>query len=332
MKVVMIGAGYVGLVSGACFSEFGHHVICIDQDQARIDSLRRGIMPIFEPGLDDLVHRNQAQGRLEFSGDLKASVAGADLVFIAVGTPSRRGDGHADLGFVHEAARQIAVALTGYAVVVDKSTVPVGTGRAVAAIMHEANPRAEFDVASNPEFLREGSAIDDFMRPNRVVIGVESDRAREVLRQLYRPLYLNETPILHRAKTPNSPNAANAFLASLLHQPDVRSVREAGRRRAGCGQGHGPRPAHRAQVSASGPGLWRVLLSQGHAGAGRDRARGGSARLPGRERRCLQRGAQERDGRAHPSALAPAWRKVIILASPKPNTDGATASLAASRR
>ena len=215
MKVVMIGAGYVGLVSGACFSEFGHHVVCVDSDRARIDSLRRAEMPIFEPGLQGLVQRNQAQNRLEFSDDLKGSIAGADLVFIAVGTPSRRGDGHADLSFVHEAARQVARALTGYCVIVTKSTVPVGTGHAVAGIVRETNPKAEFDIASNPEFLREGSAIDDFMRPNRVIIGVESDRAREILRQLYRPLYLSETPILFTGieTAELTKYASNAFLA-----------------------------------------------------------------------------------------------------------------------
>ena len=171
MKVVMIGTGYVGLVSGACFSEFGHHVTCVDSDQARIASLRRAEMPIFEPGLQSLVQRNQAQNRLAFSDDLQGAVAGADLVFIAVGTPSRRGDGHADLSFVHEAARQIARALTGYCVIVTKSTVPVGTGHAVARIISETNPKAEFDIGSNPEFQREGSAFDDFMRPTRVISG-----------------------------------------------------------------------------------------------------------------------------------------------------------------
>jgi len=196
MNIAMIGAGYVGLVSGACFSEFGHHVVCVDQDPSKIERLRRNEIPIYEPGLDALVARNAAAGRLRFDGDLAAAVADADAVFIAVGTPSRRGDGHADLTFVREAARQIARAMRGYTVVVNKSTVPVGTGREVAEIIRAANPRAEFDVVSNPEFLREGSAIEDFMRPDRVVIGAESDRAREVMRQLYRPLHLIETPIL----------------------------------------------------------------------------------------------------------------------------------------
>ena len=215
MNIAMIGAGYVGLVSGACFSEFGHHVVCIDQDQGKIQRLRRNEIPIYEPGLDSLVARNAAAGRLRFDGDLAAAVGAADLVFIAVGTPSRRGDGHADLSFVREAARQIAQAMRGYTVVVTKSTVPVGTGREVAGIIKATNPQAEFDVVSNPEFLREGSAIDDFMRPNRVVIGAESERAKEVMRQLYRPLYLIETPILFTGLETAEliKYAANGFLA-----------------------------------------------------------------------------------------------------------------------
>ena len=196
MKIAMIGAGYVGLVSGACFSEFGHHVTCIDQDELKIGRLRRNEIPIYEPGLDALVARNVAAGRLKFEKDLSATVADADLVFIAVGTPSRRGDGHADLTYVREAAKQIAQAVRGYTVVVTKSTVPVGTGREVAEIIRATNAQADFDVVSNPEFLREGSAIDDFMRPNRVVIGAETERGREKMRELYRPLFLIETPIL----------------------------------------------------------------------------------------------------------------------------------------
>jgi UDPglucose 6-dehydrogenase len=215
MKIAMIGAGYVGLVSGACFSEFGHHVTCIDQDELKIGRLRRNEIPIYEPGLDALVSRNAAAGRLKFEKGLSATVADADLVFIAVGTPSRRGDGHADLSYVREAARQIAQAMRGYTVVVTKSTVPVGTGREVAEIIKETSPQADFDVVSNPEFLREGSAIDDFMRPNRVVIGAESERSREKMRELYRPLYLIETPILFTALETAEliKYAANGFLA-----------------------------------------------------------------------------------------------------------------------
>ncbi len=218
MRIAMIGTGYVGLVSGACFSEFGVSVTCVDRDAGRIERLQRGEIPIFEPGLDDLVRRNQQAGRLTFTTDLKEGVAGADAVLIAVGTPSRRGDGHADLTYVYSAAREIAAALTNYAAIVTKSTVPVGTGREVARIVREANPRAEFDVASNPEFLREGSAIADFMRPDRVVIGAESERVRDVMRQLYRPLFLIETPILFTGLETAEliKYAANAFLATKI--------------------------------------------------------------------------------------------------------------------
>lgn len=216
MRIAMIGTGYVGLVSGACFSEFGIDVVCVDKDDDKINRLNRGEIPIYEPGLDQLVARSRDEGRLSFSTDLAAAVAGADAVFIAVGTPSRRGDGHADLGFVHQAAREIAAAMDGYTVIVTKSTVPVGTGAEVTKIIREARPDADFDVASNPEFLREGSAINDFMRPDRVVIGVESERAREVMRQIYRPLFLIETPIIFAspATAELTKYAANAFLAA----------------------------------------------------------------------------------------------------------------------
>ncbi|MBI4966851.1 MAG: UDP-glucose/GDP-mannose dehydrogenase family protein [Rhodospirillales bacterium] len=215
MRVTMIGTGYVGLVSGACFSEFGVSVTCVDKDQTKIEGLKRGQMPIYEPGLDKLVADNVADGRLAFTTDLAPAVRGADAVFIAVGTPSRRGDGHADLSYVYAAAKEIAAALTGYTVVVTKSTVPVGTGREVERIIRETNPKAEFDVVSNPEFLREGSAISDFMRPDRVVIGTVSEKAQNVMRRLYRPLYLIETPILFtgRETAELTKYAANAFLA-----------------------------------------------------------------------------------------------------------------------
>ncbi len=218
MKVVLIGAGYVGLVSGACFSEFGVDVICVDKDADRIEELRKGRIPIFEPGLENLVGGNVRNGRLSFTTELKPAVAGADAVFIAVGTPSRRGDGHADLTYVYQAAREIAAAMTGYLVVVTKSTVPVGTGREVGRIIAEARPDLEFDVVSNPEFLREGSAINDFMRPDRVVIGAESERAREVMRRLYRPLYLIETPIVFTGLETAEliKYAANSFLAAKI--------------------------------------------------------------------------------------------------------------------
>ncbi|WP_374305376.1 UDP-glucose/GDP-mannose dehydrogenase family protein [Ferrovibrio sp.] len=218
MRVAMIGTGYVGLVSGTCFSEFGHTVVCVDKNPDRIGSLQRGEIPIFEPGLDDLVTRNVKAGRLSFTQDVKAAVKEADAVFIAVGTPSRRGDGEADLSYVYAAAKEIAEAIEGYTLVVTKSTVPVGTGRQVERIIRETRPNGEFEVASNPEFLREGAAIEDFMRPDRVVCGAESDRARELLRQLYRPLYLNETPILFTALETAEliKYAANAFLATKI--------------------------------------------------------------------------------------------------------------------
>ncbi|WP_029008283.1 UDP-glucose dehydrogenase family protein [Azospirillum halopraeferens] len=215
MRIAMIGTGYVGLVSGACFSEFGVDVCCVDKDVGKIERLKRGEIPIYEPGLEDLVARNVAAGRLSFTTDLREAMQGVDAVFIAVGTPSRRGDGHADLSYVYGAAAEIAACIDRYTVVVTKSTVPVGTGREVARIIRENRPDADFDVASNPEFLREGSAIGDFMRPDRVVIGTSSPRAQEVMRALYRPLYLIETPIvmteLETAELIKY--AANAFLA-----------------------------------------------------------------------------------------------------------------------
>jgi len=215
MKVTMIGSGYVGLVSGACFADFGHDVTCVDKDERKIEALKAGKIPIFEPGLDHLVSSNVAAGRLSFTTDVKAGVAGADAVFIAVGTPSRRGDGHADLSYVYAAAAEIAQAITGFTVIVDKSTVPVGTGDEVERIMREANPDAEFAVISNPEFLREGAAIDDFKRPDRIVIGGDDPRAMEVMRQVYRPLYINKSPIVEmdRRGAELTKYAANAFLA-----------------------------------------------------------------------------------------------------------------------
>lgn len=215
MRLTMIGTGYVGLVSGACFSEFGHDVTCVDIDHRRIDTLKAGGIPIFEPGLDDLVRRNVDAGRLHFTTDIAEGVDGADAVFIAVGTPSRRGDGHADLSYVYEAARQIASVVTGPTVIVNKSTVPVGTAKAVAEIVAKVNPPHQIDVASNPEFLREGSAINDFTHPDRVVCGVETERAREVMRDIYRPLFLRETPVFFTnwESAELIKYAANSFLA-----------------------------------------------------------------------------------------------------------------------
>jgi UDPglucose 6-dehydrogenase len=218
MNVVMIGAGYVGLVSGACFAEFGARVTCVDKDAGKISALQKGEIPIYEPGLEDLVGRNTSAGRLLFTTELAEAVAAADLVFIAVGTPTRRGDGYADLKYVYAAAGEIAGHLQGYTVIVDKSTVPVGTAREVQRVVEKTNPGAEFDVASNPEFLREGSAIADFMRPDRVVLGVESKKAEALLRELYRPLNLIEAPILvtDLESAEITKYAANAFLATKI--------------------------------------------------------------------------------------------------------------------
>ncbi len=218
MKIAMIGTGYVGLVSGVCFSDFGHDVICVDKNAEKIARLQAGQVPIFEPGLADLMAKNVQAGRLSFTLDLAQAVVGADAVFIAVGTPTRRGDGHADLTYVMEAAAEIGAALTGYTVVVTKSTVPVGTNRKVAEAMRVANPQAAFDVASNPEFLREGAAIDDFMRPDRVVVGIESDAARKVLSDVYRPLFLRDFPVVFTGleSAEMIKYAANAFLATKI--------------------------------------------------------------------------------------------------------------------
>lgn len=218
MRVAMIGTGYVGLVSGACFADFGHHVTCVDKDARKIAALRAGEIPIYEPDLDRLVATNVEAGRLDFGTELAGPVAAADAVFIAVGTPSRRGDGHADLSYVYAAAREIAGALSGFTVVVTKSTVPVGTGDEVERIMREANPKAEFAVVSNPEFLREGAAIQDFKHPDRIVIGTEDARAREVMTELYRPLYLNQAPLMFTGRRTAEliKYAANAFLATKI--------------------------------------------------------------------------------------------------------------------
>ena len=218
MRIAMIGTGYVGLVSGVCFSDFGHEVICVDKAPEKIAKLNKGEVPIYEPGLEDLMARNVEAGRLSFTTDLAQAVDGADAVFIAVGTPTRRGDGHADLTYVTAAAEEVGRALTGYAVVVTKSTVPVGTNRKVQEVVAQANPKAEFDVVSNPEFLREGAAIDDFMKPDRVVVGVQSERAAKVMAEIYRPLYLRDFPIVitDLESAEMIKYAANAFLATKI--------------------------------------------------------------------------------------------------------------------
>ncbi|PEQ12611.1 UDP-glucose 6-dehydrogenase [Novosphingobium sp. PC22D] len=218
MKIAMVGSGYVGLVSGACFADFGHDVVCIDKDQSKIDRLHAGVMPIYEPGLDALVEANAKAGRLTFTTDLAEGIDGADAIFIAVGTPSRRGDGHADLSFVYAVAREVGEALTGDAVVVTKSTVPVGTGDEVERIIADSGTPHKVAVVSNPEFLREGAAIGDFKRPDRIVIGAEDDFGREVMREVYRPLFLNESPILFTSRRSAEviKYAANAFLATKI--------------------------------------------------------------------------------------------------------------------
>lgn len=218
MRIAMIGTGYVGLVSGVCFSDFGHDIVCVDKDASKIDRLNSGQIPIYEPGLDSLLAKNVAAGRLTFTGDLDAALDGAEAVFIAVGTPTRRGDGHADLTYVFAAAEEIARAAKDYIVIVTKSTVPVGTNRKVAEVVRAANPDLDFDVASNPEFLREGAAIDDFMRPDRVVVGVETDRAAQVMAEVYRPLFLRDFPIVTTdlESAEMIKYAANAFLATKI--------------------------------------------------------------------------------------------------------------------
>jgi len=218
MRVTMIGTGYVGLVSGACFSDFGHTVTCIDKDARKIETLREGGIPIYEPGLAALVATNVAAGRLHFETEAREAIRNSDVVFIAVGTPSRRGDGHADLSYVYAAAEEIASMIEGFTVVVTKSTVPVGTGDEVEAVIRRANPDADVAVVSNPEFLREGAAIEDFKRPDRVVIGLEDDRARAPMKELYRPLYLNETPVMFTARRTSEliKYAANAYLATKI--------------------------------------------------------------------------------------------------------------------
>src|SRR6202140_4654612 len=218
MRIAMIGTGYVGLVSGACFADYGHQVTCVDKDGGKVEGLRRGEIPIFEPGLDALVAANVKAGRLDFTTDLAGPVTEADAVFIAVGTPSRRGDGHADLSYVYSAAREIAAALTGFTVVVTKSTVPVGTGDEVERLIREANPSADVVIASNPEFLREGAAIRDFKFPDRIVVGTSDDRARKVLGDVYRPLSLNQAPVMFTARRTAEliKYAANAFLATKI--------------------------------------------------------------------------------------------------------------------
>ena len=284
MRTAMVGSGYVGLVSGVCFADFGHTVICVDLDEKKIAALSAGRVPIYEPGLDQLIADNLAAGRISFTTELRPAIASADVVFIAVGTPSRRGDGHADLSFVYAAARSIAEAMEGFTVVVNKSTVPVGTGDEVERIIRETNPKADFAVVSNPEFLREGAAIDDFKRPDRIVIGIEDERARDVMAEVYRPLYLNQAPILftERRTAELIKYAANAFLAmKVTFINEIADLSEVvGANVQDVARGIGLDNRIGAKFLHAGPGLWRLVFSQGHA--------------------CLD---QDRPGSQHPGAL-----------------------------
>ena len=329
MRIAMIGSGYVGLVSGACFSDFGHTVTCVDLDEGKIAALRGGVMPIYEPGLKELVERNAREGRLSFSTDLASSVAGVEAVFIAVGTPSRHGDGHADLSYVYAAARDVALAATGPLVVITKSTVPVGTGDEVERIVREARPDMDIAVVSNPEFLREGAAIEDFKRPDRVVVGVEK-RARQGGDGGHLPAAVAQQPAdgLRRAAHLRAHQIRGQRLSrgqDHLYQRDRRPLRGDGRQRAGGGARHRPRQAHRLQVPACRTRLWRLVLSQGHAGTGQDRpgSRGrrcaSSRRLSPSTTSASGRWAARSSRRAGAPCAARRW-PILGLAF-KPNTD-----------
>ena len=300
MQLAVIGAGYVGLVSGACFADFGHTVVCVDKDAEKVAALRRGEIPIFEPGLDALVANNMRQGQLSFTSDVTEAVRGAEAIFIAVGTPSRRGDGHADLSYVYAAAREAAAAAEGFVVIVTKSTVPVGTGDEVERIIREVNPHAEFEVVSNPEFLREGSAINDFKRPDRIVIGASDARARALMTEIYRPLNLNKPPLLFvdRRTSELIKYAANAFLATkITFINEIADLCEkVGAECAGRRARHRHGQPHRREISACRAGLRRLLLSEGHAGARQDRPGRRRADAHRRGGRRGQRSAQARDG------------------------------------
>ena len=276
MRIAMIGTGYVGLVSGACLADFGHQVVCVDKDASKIEALKRGEIPIYEPGLQDLVRSNVSAGRLAFTTELAEPVRTADVVFIAVGTPSRRGDGHADLSYVYDAAREIAAALDGFTVIITKSTVPVGTGDEVERIIREVRPDADVAVVSNPEFLREGAAIHDFKHPDRIVVGTNDERAKKVVAEIYRPLSLNQAPILYTSRRTAEliKYAANAFLATkITFINEIADLCEkSGRRRAGGRARHRSRQPDRDQIPACRSRLWRFLLSQGHTRTDQDRA------------------------------------------------------------
>ena len=322
MRVAVIGSGYVGLVSGACFADFGHVVCCIDKDASKIDALDRGEMPIYEPGLKELVLKTVRDGRLSFSKSLAEGMAGAEVVLIAVGTPSRRGDGHADLSFIYQASHEIAAALDGYAVVVTKSTVPVGTGDEVERIIKEARPEIAFAVVSNPEFLREGAAITDFKRPDRIVIGTEDVRARKVMEELYRPLYLNQAPILFTGRRTAEliKYAGNAFLATkITFINEIADLCErVGADVQAVAHGIGLDQPHRPEIPACGSGFRRLLLSEGHAGADPDRRGSRRAAATRRDGGQRQRAAQTRDGAQDHSSL---WRGRAGQDDRAPGTD-----------
>ena len=307
MRIAMIGGGYVGLVSAACFAEFGTEVTVVEADAEKLAALHQGRMPIYEPGLEKLVAENVAAGRLAFTADLQAAVDGAEAVFIAVGTPTRRGDGHADLTYVYAAAEQVARAVTGYTVIVTKSTVPVGTGRRIAEIVRAARPDLEFDVASNPEFLREGNAIGDFMRPDRVVIGAEATaRAGGAAPALPPALPDRGADPVHRHRNGRADQIRGQRLPGdegHVHQRDGRPVREGRRRRARRRPRHRPRWADRPQVPASRARLRRLLLPQGHAGADAHRAGLRRAVPPGGGDRRGQRRPQVQHGDARHRGL-----------------------------
>jgi UDPglucose 6-dehydrogenase len=294
LKICMVGAGYVGLVSAACFSEFGWTVTCVDKDASRLAELKSGKSPIYEPGLDDLVERNIRSGRLIFTDALGPAAAGADIVLLAVGTPMRRGDGYADLSYVYAAVEEMAPHLQGFTVIVTKSTVPVGTSREIERRMRALRPDADFAVCSNPEFLREGSAIQDFMHPDRVLVGVDEERARELMGRLYKPLALRNAPVMFvgRESAELAKYAANSFLA--LKISFINEVADLGNR-----QGR----AHRRQVPAPGTRLRRLLLPQGRLRAHTHRARGQVAVVDRGVRRARQPRAQDRHDGPHRDGL-----------------------------
>ena len=328
MRIAIIGSGYVGLVSGACLAGFGHTVICTDKDAERIARLEAGEMPIYEPGLDEIVAENVAQRRLSFSTDVAGAVRASEAVFICVGTPARRGDGFADLTFVHECAREIAEHLDGYKVIVTKSTVPVGTGDEVERILREAAPDKEFAVVSNPEFLREGAAIEDFRRPDRIVIGVNDERAREVMELVYRPLYLNRAPFLFtdRRSAEIIKYASNAFLATkITFINEMADLCEAvGANVQDVARGMGLDNRIGGEVPACRAGLWRLLLSEGHGGADPHRRGARRAAAHRRDRRRRQRSPQALHGQEDRHCLRRRvrdWTIAILGLTFKPKTD-----------